>query len=210
MAQTGRQHCNLHVAWKSFTPILLYNTGPRARDSEMKTVRTPRRRATPPAAERDGRDPRGRLKLHPVPALQQGQRHVFCHRTRTLGYFATRRNIRLRRIITENETVSAEPWQRADRSAQQTSLDKPETLWAASLGRVEARIVRPHPRPGYWRRHPLQPLRPERRAAWPWLWPASGRTAYRIRTAPRASTCGVACMPPVGPAPASQGWRRGG
>ena len=50
-----------------------------------------------------------------------------------LGYFAPRQNIQLRWIIIENIPVSMEPWQRAGLSAQQTSLDNPEILWAASL-----------------------------------------------------------------------------
>ena len=62
-------------------------------DSETKTVRTPRRRVAPPAAERDGRDPRGIPKLNPVKALKQVQRHRFFPRKQTRWAISRRARI---------------------------------------------------------------------------------------------------------------------
>lgn len=197
-------------AWRMevVPPILLYNTGSRAQDSETKAVHTPRRRVAPPAAERDGREPRGIPKLNPVKALKPVQRHRFCPRKQTR--WAISRRARISSCAGSSSKTYPSAWSMAE-SGPQRPTDAPGQsrglVGGIAIGRVESCIVRHPPRPVTLRRHPLRPLRPERRQG-PGLGqgPSAGAPiAYGPRTV-RLNARG--CRPSVGPAPPSPGGRR--
>ena len=162
MAPTGGQHCAMHGAWKSF-PLYYFTIqehAPGQRDENGSYAPTPRSAS----CRRTRRQGSARhTQTEPCQSAEAGTAaQILPSQADALGYFAPRQDIQLRWSILENIPVSGEPWQRTGLSAQQTSLDNPEILLAASL-RVAVRIVRRHPRPGCLHRHPLRPRRPDRR-----------------------------------------------
>lgn len=201
------------MAHGSHSPsILLYTIqdhAPGQRDENGSYAPTPR---SAPCRRTRRQGSARKTQTEPCQSAEAGTAaQILPSQADALGYFAPRQNIQLRWILIENIPVSVELWQRAGLSAQQTSLDHPEAWLAASplaawrpessgvvRGQVACTGI-----------HCGRVALTDARGLTSWTWPVSW-SAYRIRTAPRALTCGVAGRPSVGPAHPSQGGRRGG
>lgn len=127
----------------------------------MKTVHTPRRRVALPAAERDGRDPRGIPKLNPVKALKQAQRHRFFPRKQTRGAISRRAGIAS--CAGPSSKTYPPAWSIAESGPQRPTLDMARgapIAYGPRTVRLHARGCRPSvgpapPRQG-GRRRPCQ------------------------------------------------------
>ncbi len=162
MAQTGRQHCTLHGAWKSFpyTTLQYGITRPGQRDENGSYSLTPRsascRRTRRQGSARN-------TQTEPCQSAEAGTAaQILPSQADALGYFAPRQNIQLgsssKHIRQRGAMAESRPQRPTDEPGQSGDL-----MGGIAVGRVAALIVRHHPRPGCLHRHQLRSLRPERR-----------------------------------------------